>query len=599
MHDKIKKGIYAEIMINQELANILYEIGYFLEMDEVPFKPQAYEKAAIVLENLEQSVADIYKIGGVKALIAIPGIGKSIAQKIEEYLKTGKIKHYQELRKKIPVDVEQLIAVQGIGPKTVKALYCELGISNLKELEQAVRGHKIALLFGFGEKTEKNILESIKFLKKSKNRFLLGEVSPIVQKIESILIGLKEVKEFSATGSIRRRKDTIGDVDFLVTSDKPEKVMDVFVNLPGIMKVWSKGKIKSSIRLDMGIDLDLIVVPEKSYGSALQYFTGSKDHNIALRKIAINRGLKLNEYGLFQGKKMVAGRSEKEIYKILGMICMAPELREDRGEIEAAIRSYQSKPYGLPKLIDYKDIKGDLHCHSIWNGGENSIEEMAKTAIAMGYKYLGISDHTKALRIENGLDEKQLVQQRKEIDKLNVKYQISNVKSIPNSKFQILQGAETNILKDGSIDIKDEALKKLDYAIAGIHSHFKMAKGEMTDRIIRAMKNPYIKIISHPTGRILKKRDGYQIDFDKILRVAKITKTILEINVFPTRLDLSDVNIKKAKEAGVKMVINTDSHHKNQLQFMKLGIAQARRGWAEKKDIVNTQSLKTLLTFLR
>jgi DNA polymerase (family 10) len=580
-------------MINQEIANILYEIGYFLEMEEVAFKPQAYEKAAIVLESLEESVAKIYKKGGIKALIAIPGIGKGIAQKIEEYLKTGKIKRYQELRKKIPVDVEELIAVEGIGPKTVKILYHELGIRNLDDLEKAVRKHKIALLFGFGEKTEKNILEGIKFLKRSKGRFLLGEVLPIAQEIEAVLTGLKQVKRFSTAGSIRRRKETIGDVDLLITSSKPEKVMNIFVNLPGVMKVWGKGRTKSSIRLEPGIDVDLRVVPEKSYGSALQYFTGSKEHNIALRKTAIDKGLKLNEYGLFRGRKIVAGNNEEGIYKVLEMAWIPPEIREDRGEIGAALRQAQGKSNGLPKLIGYSDIKGDLHCHSIWNGGENSIEEMAKTAVVMGYQYLGISDHTKALKIENGLDERQLAKQRKQIDKINSKFKIQN------SKFRVLQGAETNILKDGSIDIKDEALRKLHYAIAGIHSNFKMEKREMTERIIKAMKNPYIKIISHPTGRILKKRDEYQIDFDKILRAAKVTKTILEINAFPVRLDLNDINIKKAKEAGVKMAINTDSHHKNHLRFMELGIAQARRGWAEKDDIINTRPFKALLAFFR
>jgi len=572
-------------MINQELANILYEIGYFLEMEEVAFKPQAYEKAAIVLENLEGDINDIYQKGGIKALIAIPSIGKNIARKIEEYLQTGKIRYHQAIKKKIPVDIEEMMAVESIGPKTIKTLYQELGITNLKSLEEAVKKHKVAALFGFGEKTERNILESIRFLKKSKSRFLLGEVLSIVKDIESALTDLKEVKKFSMAGSLRRRKETVGDIDLLAVSSSPEKVMEAFIKLPEIIKVWSKGKTKSSIRIHTGIDIDLIVVPEKSYGSALQYFTGSKEHNITLRRIAIAKHLKLNEYGLFKGKKMIAGKNEQGIYKALGLPYIPPEIREYRGEIRAALKGR------LPKLIGYNDIKGDLHCHSNWNGGRNSIEEMARTGITMGYQYLGISDHTKALKIENGLDEKRLAQQRKEIDKLNSKFKIQN------SKFRVLQGAETNILKDGSIDIKDEALKKLDYAIAGIHSHFKMSKSKMTKRIIKAMKNPYIKIISHPTGRILKKRDEYQIDFDKILRVAKETNTILEINAFPTRLDLNDINIKKAKEAGVKMVINTDSHDKNHLRFMELGIAQARRGWAEKKDIINTQSLKTLLKF--
>jgi DNA polymerase (family 10) len=420
-------------MINQELANIFYEIGYLLEIEEVAFKPQAYEKAAIVLESLAESVAQIYKKGETSALIAIPGIGKGIAKKIEEYLLTGKIKDYQELKKKFPVDIEGLMAVEGIGPKTIKKLYRELDIRNLNDLEKAIEEDKIVSLSGFDKKTEKNILESIRFLRKNKGRFLLGEVLPIIRDIKEPLINLKEVRELDLAGSLRRKKETIGDIDILVISNKPEKVMDIFVKTQGIIKIWGKGKTKSSIRVQPGIDVDLRVVPEKSYGSALQYFTGSKEHNIALRKIAIDKKMKLNEYGLFRGKKMIAGRDEKEIYFALGLAYIPAEMRENRGEIEMALENR------IPKLIGYNDIKGDLHCHSNWDGGKNSIEEMAKVAINMDYEYLGISDHTKFLRIEHGLNEKQLSEQRKEIDKLNSKIQ--------NSKFRLLQGAETNILK--------------------------------------------------------------------------------------------------------------------------------------------------------
>ena len=363
--------------------------------------------------------------------------------------------------------------------------------------------------------------------------------------------------------------------------------MDFFVSLPGIIKIWGKGTTKSSIRMKQGFDVDLRAVPKKSYGSALQYFTGSKEHNIVTRKIAINLGLKLNEYGLFKGSKMIAGETEEEIYKILGMQWIPPELRENRGEIEAALENK------LPELIELKDIKGDLHCHSKWDGGKNSIEEMAKAAMARGYQYLGISDHTKFLRIERGLDERQLAWQRKEIEKLNLQLTTNNL------QLRILHGCEANILNDGSIDIKDEALKKLDYAIAGIHSNFKMPKKKMTERIIRAMKNPYIKILAHPTGRIIKRRDEYQVDFDKILRAAKEFNVILEINSHPERLDLNDQNIKLVKEIGLKLIINTDSHHIDHLRYMEFGVAQARRGWAKKKDIINSQSLNKILKSLK
>jgi len=567
---------------NRELFNILHEIADFLEMEGVAFKPYAYQKAAITLESLEEDVEEIYKKGGVRALEEIPGVGKSIAEKIEEYLKTGKIKYYRELKKKTPVEMKELTAVEGLGPKRVKVLHQKLGIRNLKDLEEAARAHKISPLFGFDEKTEKNILEGTAFLKRSKGRFLLGEIIPRVKIIYSKLQALKEVERVDYAGSVRRMKETIGDADFLVISKKPEKIMDFVISQPEVVKVWGKGSTKASVRVAEGFDIDVRVLPKKSYGSALQYFTGSKEHNIATRRIAISKGLKLSEYGLFRGKKMIAGETEEEIYEKLDMEWMNPELRENQGEIEASLKRE------LPKIIGYKDIKGDLHCHSNWDGGASSIKELTKIAQEIGYKYLGISDHTKFLRIERGLDEKKLTQQRKQIDKLNSKFK----------NFKILQGAETNILNDGSIDIKDGALKKLDYAIAGIHSSFKMGKGQMTERIILAMKNPYINIISHPTGRILKRRDEFQCDFDKILRAAKEYKVILEINSYPERLDLNGQNIRRAKEAGVKMIINTDAHHKDQLRCIELGIAQARRGWAERKDIINTQPLEKLLKFL-
>lgn len=573
------------LAINQELANIFYEIAYFLEMEGIPFKPYAYEKAAIILENLERDISEIYQEGGIEALMSIPGIGESIAKKIEEYLKTGKIQYYEEFKKRYPVDIEGLTSIEGVGPKMVKVLYEKLGITNVKELEEAAKKGKIRNLPGFGEKTEQNILQGIEFLKKSQGRFLLGEVLPVAREIEGRLKKVKGVKKISLAGSLRRRKETIGDVDILVVAQYPEKVMEEFLKIPGIIKVWGRGKTKSSIRLDKGFDVDLRVVNENSFGSALQYFTGSKEHNIVLRKIAIDKGLKLNEYGVFKGKKQVAGKEEEEIYKILGLDWIPPELRENKGEIEAA------KNHKLPKLIELNEIKGDLHCHTSWDGGANSIKEMVESAIKMGYEYLGISDHTKTLKIEHGLDERKLLLQRKEIEKINEELRGQNL------KFRILQGAETNILKDGTIDIKDEVLKKLDYAIAGIHSHFKMSKEEMTQRIIKAMKNPYINIISHPTGRILKRRDEYQIDFDKILRAAKETGTVLEINSYPERLDLNDNYIRRAKELGVKMIINTDAHHKDQLRYMEFGVSQARRGWAEKEDIVNCWNLEDMLKF--
>jgi DNA polymerase (family 10) len=553
-------------------------------MEGVKFKPYAYEKAALTLEGLEKDVEEIYKKEGFEGLRKIPGVGESIAKKIEEYLKTGKIQYYEDYKKKYPINLDELMGIEGLGPKRMKVLYEKLGIRNLKELEEAAKSHKIAPLYGFGEKTEKNILEAIEFAKRSKGRFLLGDILPRVKEIYGRLKNLKEVERIDVVGSIRRMKETIGDVDFLVISKNPAPIMDFFVSLPGVIKIWGKGNTKASVRMKEGFDMDIRVLPRRSYGAALQYFTGSKEHNIALRKIAIEKGLKLSEYGLFKGSEMIAGEKEEEIYEKLGMDWIPPELREDRGEIEAALR------HKLPKIIDYRDIKGDLHVHSKWDGGKNSIEEIAEYAIKMGYEYVGIADHTKFLKIEHGLDEKRLRERNKEIDKLNQKFE---------GKIKILKGCEANILPDGKIDIDDECLKEQDFVIAGVHSRFKMTKEEMTERIIRAMKNPNVDIISHPTGRLIQKRGEYEIDFDKILKVAKETGTILEINSYPERLDLNDVNIKKAKEMGVKMIINTDAHHVDQMRFIELGIAQARRGWAEKEDIINCWPLEKMLKFLK
>jgi DNA polymerase (family 10) len=581
-------------MINKELAKIFYDISIYLEMEEVAFKPQAYEKAALSLDALTEDVKEIYKKGGIKALKEIPGVGESIAEKIEEYIKTGKVKEYENFKKKIPVDLDELNAVEGIGPKMIRDLYKNLKIKNLNDLEKAAKAGQIRKLAGFGEKTEKNILQGIEFLKRTKGRFLLGEILPIVNEIIDKLKGLKEVKKISPAGSVRRMKETIGDVDILITSSNPKKVIDYFVSFPDVVKIWGQGPTKASIRLKearlpdgQGFDIDLRVLPEKEFGSALQYFTGSKEHNIALRKIAIEKGMKLNEYGLFKGKKLIASGTEEDIYKALGFPCFEPELRENTGELEAALKRK------LPKVIGYQDIKGDLHVHSDWDGGADSIEEIADAAQKLGYEYVGISDHTKFLRIEHGLDEKKLFQRNREIDKLNLKLKIKNL------KFRILKGCEANILNDGSIDIDDKTLAQLDYVIAGVHSQMKMGREEMTERIVKAMKNPNVDIISHPSGRLIQRRDEYQIDFNEILKIAKETGTILEINSFPDRLDLKDINIKKAKEAGVKMVINTDSHRSDQLRFIEFGISQARRGWAEEKDIINVWSLEKLLKFFK
>lgn len=579
-------------MKNQELVKIFNDMASFLEMEGVAFKPYAYNRAALSLDSLVADIGDVYKKGGVKGLLEIPGIGKAIADHIEEYLKTGKIKHYEDYKKKLPLKIDELSRVEGLGPRKIKILYEKLGIKNLKDLEKAVSKHKIAPLHGFGEKTENNIVQGLEFLKRDKGRFPLGEILPTARNVLEKLKHLKEVDQISLAGSVRRRKETIGDVDILVSVDSSkgsafakasaDAVADFFVGLDGVEKVWAKGGTKASVRMREGFDMDLRVVPKESYGSALQYFTGNKDHNIVTRKIAIEKGLKLSEYGIFKGKKQIAGATEESIYKAIGLPYIEPELRENEGEINVALKGE------LPKIIGYKDIRGDLHCHTIASDGDNSIEEMVEGAIAMGYEYIGISDHAQFLGIANGLDEKEILKQNEAIRKVNEKLKNSKI------KFRVLHGCEVNILADGSLDIKDEVLEKLDYAIGSVHSNMKMEKKEMTARIIKAMQNKNIDIIGHPTGRILGKRDEYKMDFDKILEVAKKTGTILEINS-SVRLDLNSFYIRRAKEASVKMVINTDAHNKDQFKLIEYGISQARRGWAEKKDIINTNSVEELL----
>lgn len=583
-------------MLNDSLSKLFEKLAIFLEMEEIPFKPQAYEKASLIIQTLDKDIKEIYQKEKREGLRKIPGVGEGIADKIEEFIKTGKIKELEKYERKYPVEVEELMKVEGIGPKTIKILYQKLKIKNLKDLEKAAREQKIRRLEGFGEKSETNILEAIDFLKRSGGRFLLGDAYYLAEEIIEKLKKLKEVEQIIACGSLRRMKETIGDIDLLVTIKKSvkegaKKVMDAFVNLNGVIKVWDYGLTKSSVRFKKGIDADLRVVEDYEFGSALQYFTGSKEHNIILRKIAIEKGMKLNEYGLFKkvksSWKRIGGETEEEIYKALGLSYIEPELRENTGEIELALKNQ------LPKIIGYNEIKGDLHCHSDWDGGANSIDEIAKLAMLMGYEYIGISDHTKFLRIEHGLDEKQLLAQHKEIQKINSKFQIQN------SKFRILHGCEANILNDGKLDIDDKVLTQLDYVIAGVHSNMKMTKEEMTERIIKAIKNPNVDIISHPTGRLINRRDEYLIDFDKILKAAKEYNVALEINSFPDRLDLNDKNIRKAIDFGVKLVINTDSHYIDQLKFIKFGIAQARRGWAKKEDIINAWPLEKLEDFFR
>ncbi|MBI2640217.1 MAG: DNA polymerase/3'-5' exonuclease PolX [Candidatus Sungbacteria bacterium] len=595
-------------MTNAEVARILFEMAALYEMEGVEFRPRAYEKAAFGVESLGEDVNGLYKRGGQKALAEIPGVGKGIAEHIGKLLETGRFREYDRLKKKIPVNISELIAVEGVGPKMIKMLWQKLGIRNLKDLEKAARRGKIRRLERFGQKSEEKILKGIEFLRKTGGRAILGFVLPEIRALEKMIGDFPEVDQVVVCGSIRRMKETVGDIDILATSKKPEKVMERFIGLPQIAHVFAKGPTKVMVKLKNGFDADLRVVPDESFGAAVNYFTGSKDHNIALREIAVRKGWKLNEYGLFSSadkrgyggkhgparkEKIIAGRTEEEIYKKLGLRYVEPELRENTGEIEAALRQAQGKIGGLPKLIDYGELKGDLQVQTDWTDGEGSIEEMAEAARVAGLQYIAVTDHTRSLAMTGGADEKKLLRQMHEIDKLNSKFQARG------PKFRILKGAEVNVGKDGSLDIDNKVLAKLDVVGVAVHSHFNLPRQEQTKRIIKAMENPHVDIIFHLTTRIIKKREPIDIDIDEIIKAAKRTGTVLEIDAYPDRLDIKDEYIRKCVEHGVKMSIDSDAHSVQHFKFLEIGVAQARRGWATKNDVVNAWPVEKMLKMLK
>jgi len=570
-------------MKNHEVAELLNKIADYLELQEDTFRVRAYRKAALVIAGLSEDIWEIAKKGS-KALEELPGIGEGIAKKIIDFLENGKSRYLAELKKKTPIDMEQFGEIEGIGPKTILKLYKKLKVRNVKDLEKAAKQGKIKEIEGLGPTAEKNMLKSIEFSRKSKGRVLLGYALPAAEQIVESLRQLQEVQKADIAGSLRRRKETIGDIDILVTSSNPEKVIDFFTKMPNVQQVLAKGPTKSSIRIE-NIQADLRVLPDNIYGAALLYFTGNQQHNIEIRRIAIQKGMKLSEYGLFDKKtdKLIAGKTEEEIYRKLGMDYIEPEIREEKGEIQAAMQ------HKLPKLIGYGDIKGDLQMHTRWSDGSNTIEEMALAAKKLRYEYIAITDHAGHLGIAKALDKKRILKQRKEIDKADKK-----VKGIA-----ILQGTEVDISSDGSVEMEDNVLKQLDVVVASVHSGFKTPKDKMTRRVIKAMENEHVDIIAHPTGRLIQKREPFEIDLDMIFDKAKETGTVLEINAYPERLDLKDSHVRAAIKAGVKLVISTDAHQAEQLHFMRFGIATARRGWAEKKDIINVNSLKEMMKMLK
>ena len=570
-------------MKNPDIARILREISAFLDMQGVPFKPRAYEKAALSVSALEEPVEQIYAQGGLRALAQIPGVGKSMASKIAEFVETGRVALHEELRHDTPVEVDRLLGVEGLGPKGIHSLYEHLGVKNLADLEAAARAGKIRDAPGFGEKSEQKILRGLGFLRAEAGRLPIGEVLPLAREIEARLRRLPAARDVAIAGSLRRRKETIGDMDFLVVSADAEKVVDAFVALPGVLHVHGRGPTKCSVRLKVGMDADLRIVPAESFGAALQYFTGSKDHCVSCRKIAIDKGLKLNEYGVFRGERRIAGRTEEEVYRAIGLPWIPAELREDHGEIAAALAGK------LPKLIEYGALRGDLQTQTNWTDGAHSIEAMAKEAKKRGLEYIAITDHTRTLAMTRGSDEAKLRSQMEEIRRVNRGLR----------GFRVLTGAEVNIQRDGSLDIDDRTLAELDVVGVAVHSHFNLPRREMTERICRAMRNPNADILFHPTGRVLGKREPYDVDIDEVIRVAVETKTALEIDAFPERLDLNDEQVRRALQGGAKIVIDSDAHSTKHFPFLEYGIAVARRGWAESAAVLNTRAVDEFLAALK
>ena len=573
-------------MKNQVIANIFYQIADMLDIKgEIEFKSRAYRKAAQIIETLEEDLEDVYKREGKEGLRKIPGIGEGLAKKIAELIETNKLQYFENLKKEIPESIIQLMNIPSLGPKKVAVLYKKLGITNVEQLKKACEEGKLRGLDGFGEITERNILRGIEMLKGAKERVLLGVAFEDGTRYVDYLKKNPHIKKVSIAGSLRRMKETIGDIDILAVSDNADDVMEYFVNYPNVREVLAKGRTKSSIILDDGLQVDLRVVEDKSYGAALQYFTGSKSHNIKLRTIGIKKGLKINEYGVFDKDtdKYIAGRTEEEVYKSLGLPYIEPELREDRGEIEAAQKGR------LPKLVKYDEIKGDFHVHSNWSDGLNSIEDIVRYALKLGYRFIAITDHSQSLKVAGGLTEKQLRDKRKEIEMIQEKY--------PDIK--IFFGTECDIKADGKLDYSNDLLDEFDIVCAAIHSKFKMSEKEMTERIINAIQNEYVKILAHPTGRLIGKRDAYEVDLEKVIDAAVENNVLLEINAFPDRIDLNDINIRIAKEKGAKFTIGTDAHAVDHLRFIRFGVAAARRGWLEKKDVLNTYPVKEIEKILK
>ncbi len=567
---------------NVDVSEIFRRIANLLEIEGAnPFRVRAYRNAARSVDSLPRNISEMVEAG--EDLTELPGVGKDIAGKISEIVNTGALKQLKDLEGRTPAELDKLMNISGLGPRRVKALYMNLGIKSLEDLKTAAEEQKIRELNGFGEKTEQSILESLAGAEQEEQRIQLHEAEQRAAPLVEYLKDHEGVERITVAGSYRRRKETVGDLDILAVCKKNQSVMEYFTVYEDVQKVVSKGDTRSTVVLKSGLQVDLRVLPEAGYGAGLHYFTGSKAHNIAVRKKAVKRNLKINEYGVYRGDERIAGKTEQEVYDQVGLAYIEPELREDDGEIEAA------ETDNLPALAALEDIRGDLHSHTKASDGHDTLEDMVQAAQNLGYEYLAVTDHSKRVAMANGLDAGRLERQIERINKLNEKL----------DGFRILKGVEVDILEDGSLDLDDDILEKLDIRVCSIHYNLSLSREKQTSRILKAMENPYFNILGHPTGRIIGQRKGYEIDLEKIMKTAAESGCFMELNADPQRLDLTDTHCRMAGESGVKIAIATDAHSRGSLEFMRFGVNQARRGWMGPENVINTRNCEDLLKLIK
>ena len=566
---------------NREVARVFETIADLLDIrGGNTFRIRAYRNAARTVRSLTRDVADMLEDG--EDLSELSGIGEDLAGKIETILETGTHPTLEELKDEVPESLQELLRVPGLGPRGVQTIHEELGVTDLDGLLKAAEQGSLSQLSGFGERTQAKILEEVESIASREERTLLLEAVEIAEEVVEHMRSHDGVKKACAAGSLRRRRETVGDLDILVSCREDADVMDHFLQLGDVDEVVARGDTKTTVILRSGLQVDLRVVPHAAYGAALVYFTGSKQHNIRLRKRGQERDLKVNEYGVHSGREKVAGKTEEEVYEALDLPWIAPELREDRGEIEAAEEG------GLPDLVELDDIKGDLHAHTGKTDGHSSIREMAEAARDLGYGYLAITEHSRRVTVAGGLDADELAGHADDIEEAD-----GDIEGI-----RILSGVEVDILEDGSLDLLDDVLKRLDVVVASVHYRFGLPRDRQTERVLRALDNPHLNILGHPTGRMLGRRDPYEIDLERIMEAAADRGCFLELNAYPERLDLNDVACMRAREKGAKLVISTDAHRTSDLKYMRFGVGQARRGWLSASDVANSRPADELLEMM-